>query len=122
MKPLLQAFRLIADFFDFCTFKPKPTFLHFLLLLTSLFLVHQFSIFFKSLLSFSSVYEFLPDIKIVVSSARSAIFELSRTIRGRSLINKRNSNGPKNDPCGTPTLISNFFDSFNPRTTKLFSI
>ena len=76
MKLFLQALRLIADFFYFCTFRPKPTILHSLLLMTSLFLELQFLTFFKSLLSFSSISKVLPVVKIVASSIKSAIFEL----------------------------------------------
>ena len=57
-------------FFDFGKFQPKPV--TFLLLMTSFFLELEFSIFFKSLLSFSSISEFMPDVKIVVSFAESA--------------------------------------------------
>ena len=57
-------------FFDFFTFRPKPTILNFLLVMTSLFLEHQFSIFFKSLLSFSSISKIFTDVKFVVLSAK----------------------------------------------------
>ena len=66
-----------SRFFDFCIVRPKPTILQSLLLMTSLYLEDQFSIYFKSLLRFPTISKLLLDVKIVVSSSKSAIFELS---------------------------------------------
>ena len=48
-------------------------------------------------------------LKIFVSSAKVAIFELF-TVLERRFSHKRNSNGPSIEPCGTPDVTAIDFD------------
>ena len=77
---------------------------------------HSEIIWSSSFICLSRTSKDLPVINRFVSSANMMVWR-SGDAKLRSLMYKRNSNGPRIEPCGTPQVIRSQFDSLRPIIT-----